>query len=125
MPDVVILGGGPGGYEAALIAARAGADTVVVEDTGIGGATVLTDVVPSKSLIAVASTMFAAGDAGSLGVRYDGEAPHPDRISASLGLVNERIRGLATQQAADTEQRLVRTGVTVLRGEGGSPVRTP
>jgi len=118
VPDVVILGGGPGGYEAALIAARAGADTVVVEDTGIGGATVLTDVVPSKSLIAVASTMFAAGDAGSLGVRYDGEAPHPDRISASLGLVNERIRGLATQQAADTEQRLVRTGVTVLRGRG-------
>ncbi|MCL6538708.1 MAG: FAD-dependent oxidoreductase, partial [Acidothermus sp.] len=46
MTRVVIVGGGPGGYEAALVAAQLGADVVVVERTGIGGACVLTDCVP-------------------------------------------------------------------------------
>ena len=52
--QVVIIGGGPGGYEAALTAARHGARTVLVEERGLGGAAVLTDVVPSKTLIATA-----------------------------------------------------------------------
>ncbi|MBN3585457.1 FAD-dependent oxidoreductase, partial [Algoriphagus aestuarii] len=47
---VVIIGGGPGGYEAALVAAQLGADVTVIERDGIGGASVLTDCVPSKTL---------------------------------------------------------------------------
>src|SRR5947208_16264669 len=43
---VIVLGGGPGGYEAALVAAQLGADVTVVERDGTGGAAVLTDVVP-------------------------------------------------------------------------------
>src|SRR5262249_880070 len=50
--DVAILGGGPGGYEAALVAAQLGARVTVVEADGLGGACVLTDCVPSKTLIA-------------------------------------------------------------------------
>ncbi|HIY39704.1 MAG TPA: FAD-dependent oxidoreductase, partial [Candidatus Nocardiopsis merdipullorum] len=55
MTKVVIIGGGPGGYEAALVAAQLGADVTVVERDGIGGACVLTDCVPSKSLIATST----------------------------------------------------------------------
>jgi pyruvate/2-oxoglutarate dehydrogenase complex dihydrolipoamide dehydrogenase (E3) component len=55
--DVVILGGGPGGYEAALVAAQLGAQVTVVEAEGLGGACVLTDCVPSKTLIATSETM--------------------------------------------------------------------
>ena len=55
--DVAILGGGPGGYEAALVAAQLGAQVTVVEADGLGGACVLTDCVPSKTLIATSETM--------------------------------------------------------------------
>jgi pyruvate/2-oxoglutarate dehydrogenase complex dihydrolipoamide dehydrogenase (E3) component len=51
---IVIIGGGPGGYESALVAAQLGADVTVVDDAGLGGAAVLTDAVPSKTLIATA-----------------------------------------------------------------------
>ena len=42
-PDrIAILGGGPGGYEAAMVAADAGAHVTIVEDKGLGGSAVLT-----------------------------------------------------------------------------------
>ncbi|MGZ4524522.1 MAG: FAD-dependent oxidoreductase, partial [Mycobacteriaceae bacterium] len=46
---IVIIGGGPAGYEAALVAAQYGAEVVVVEAEGLGGACVLYDCVPSKT----------------------------------------------------------------------------
>ena len=57
---VAIIGGGPGGYEAALVAAQLGADVTVVDSDGIGGSAVLTDCVPSKTLIATAEVMTTA-----------------------------------------------------------------
>jgi pyruvate/2-oxoglutarate dehydrogenase complex dihydrolipoamide dehydrogenase (E3) component len=69
---VVVLGGGPGGYEAALVAAQLGADVTVVERDGLGGAAVLTDVVPSKTLIATAEVMALVGESVELGVRFPG-----------------------------------------------------
>jgi NAD(P)H dehydrogenase (quinone) len=65
---VVILGGGPGGYEAALVAAHLGAEVTVVERDGLGGAAVLTDCVPSKTLISTADYMGGFGTASGLGV---------------------------------------------------------
>ena len=56
-PKVAVLGGGPGGYEAALVAAQLGADVTVIVRDGLGGAAVLTDCVPSKTLIATAEVM--------------------------------------------------------------------
>src|SRR5689334_25002965 len=49
---IVIIGGGPGGYEAALVAAQLDADVTLVEADGAGGACVLSDCVPSKTFIA-------------------------------------------------------------------------
>ena len=49
---IVIIGGGPAGYEAALAGAKYGADITLVEDQGLGGAAVIHDCVPSKSFIA-------------------------------------------------------------------------
>ena len=54
MNRVVVVGGGPGGYEAALVAAQLGAEVTVVDTDGVGGSAVLTDCVPSKTLIATA-----------------------------------------------------------------------
>lgn len=66
------MGGGPGGYEAALIAAQLGADVMLVERDRCGGSAVLTDVVPSKSLIATAEVMGTINDAGGFGLRVRG-----------------------------------------------------
>ena len=46
MTRVVIVGGGPGGYEAALVAAQVGGEVTLVDRDGLGGAAVLTDCVP-------------------------------------------------------------------------------
>ena len=111
MARVVIVGGGPGGYESALVAAQLGAEVVVVDSDGLGGSAVLTDCVPSKTLIATAEVMTDFGAAGELGIVAD--APRVD-----LARVNARVKALALAQSADIEGRLAREGVTVVHGRG-------
>ncbi len=116
---VVVIGGGPGGYEAALVAAQLGARVTVIERQGLGGSAVLTDVVPSKTLIATAEWMTVADSAAELGIRADGG---PDgevgRLSVDLGIVNERVVRLARHQSRDIATRLEREGITVIDGTG-------
>ena len=69
MTRIVIIGGGPAGYEAALVAAQLGAQVTVIERDGIGGASVLTDCVPSKTLIAAAGAMTSVRDSAVLGLQ--------------------------------------------------------
>jgi len=112
---VVVVGGGPGGYEAALVAAQLGADVTVVDTDGVGGSAVLTDCVPSKTLIATAELMSDMTEAGELGIRFPGTGDAP---TTDLARVNERVKTLALAQSSDIEGRLTREGVRVLRGRG-------
>ncbi len=111
--SVVILGGGPGGYEAALVAARLGASVTVVDRDGLGGACVLTDCVPSKTLISTAGVMANLGAAPALGVDL-GSVP----ATADLEAVNRRVLDLANTQSEDIRLRLEGDGVRILRGMG-------
>lgn len=119
---VAIVGGGPGGYEAALTAAQLGADVTVVERLGIGGSAVITDVVPSKTLIATAEAANAIGDAADLGVQFfsrsDAGKPVRPEVAVNLAAVNKRLLGLARQQSEDMRSELVRAGVRIIDGEG-------
>lgn len=116
MTSVAILGGGPGGYEAALVARQHGADVVLIERDAPGGSAVLTDCVPSKALIAVSDVLTLAGESGGLGVTIEGEPALPGVLGADLEVVNDRIRRLAEQQSIDVGARLEREGVTMMRG---------
>ena len=118
MTTVVIIGGGPGGYEASLVARQLGADVTVVSDGGLGGSAVLTDCVPSKTLIATANAITAAAGSSSLGVLIDGRPPSRSRIGVDLGAVNARIRALAQAQSNDIAERLAGEGVRVIEGRG-------
>ncbi|GAA4347591.1 NAD(P)H-quinone dehydrogenase [Angustibacter luteus] len=115
---VVVVGGGPGGYESALVAAHLGADVTVVDRDGVGGAAVLTDCVPSKTLISTADFMSRFFAAAGLGVKL-AESPEPGEVArADMPTVNERVKSLAAAQSADIAARLERDGVTVVRGTG-------
>lgn len=107
---IVVIGGGPAGYEAALVAAELGADVTLVERTGVGGACVLTDCVPSKTLIATAEQLGALTAAPSLGVAL------PRRLGVDLPAVNARVHALAGAQSEDIAARLCAEGVRVIVG---------
>ncbi len=115
--SVVILGGGPGGYEAALVAAHLGADVTIVDRDGLGGAAVLTDAVPSKTLIATADYLGSFVTAAHLGVRLeDHEGDELTDARAELVTINQRVRDLAAAQSQDIATRLNEVGVRVVRG---------
>jgi NAD(P)H dehydrogenase (quinone) len=119
MDRVVIIGGGPGGYEAAHVAAQLGAEVTVVDTDGVGGSAVLTDCVPSKTLIATAEVMTELSESGELGIDFaDEEGDAAATIRVDLGKVNARVKRLAADQSADIAARLGRDGVRVLRGRG-------
>ena len=109
---MAIVGGGPGGYEAALVAAQLGAEVAVVDSDGVGGAAVLTDCVPSKTLIATAALMSSVEGSGELGVAAGAE------VQVDLAVVNRRVKELAQAQSVDVAQRLDKEGVRVVRGTG-------
>jgi dihydrolipoamide dehydrogenase len=111
-PSIVILGGGPGGYEAALVAAQLGADVTIVDADGLGGAAVLTDVVPSKTLIATAEVLDTMRGADELGLTGG------DDVATDLGHVNRRVQALAKAQSQDIRTRLEAEGVRIVVGRG-------
>lgn len=119
MARVVIIGGGPGGYESALVAAQLGAEVTVVDTDGLGGSAVLTDCVPSKTLIATAEVMTELGAASELGLVFeDHEGDPAGSVKVDLAMVNARVTRLAAEQSADIGARLAKEGVTVVRGRG-------
>ena len=118
MTRVVIVGGGPGGYEAALVGAQLGASVTVIDRDGLGGAAVLTDVVPSKTLIAAAEILTRAVEGSRLGLQFDGRDTSYARVGVDLPKLNARIRELATKQGGDIDERLRAEGITIVRGAG-------
>ena len=118
MSRVVIIGGGPGGYEAALVAAQLGAEVTVIDRDGLGGAAVLTDVVPSKAAIAAAEVLTRAVEGARVGLQFDGQNTSYSRVGVDLPRLNSRIKELAAAQSADITERLERDGITIVAGEG-------
>jgi pyruvate/2-oxoglutarate dehydrogenase complex dihydrolipoamide dehydrogenase (E3) component len=119
---IAVLGGGPGGYEAALAGAQLGAEVTLVEREGVGGSAVLTDVVPSKTLIATAEVTNGIREASELGVQFfvrneAGRSSRPE-IAVNLATVNARLLRLARQQSEDMKSQLIKAGVRVIAGEG-------
>lgn len=112
---IVIIGGGPAGYEAALVAAAKGTEVevTIVDSDGIGGACVLWDCVPSKTFIASTGVRTELRRAPNLGYQLEFEDA---RIS--LRQINERVKRLAKAQSADIADRLRREGVRLIAGRG-------
>ncbi len=110
MTRIAIVGGGPAGYEAALVAVQLGAEVTLVDRDGVGGQCVLSDCVPSKTFIATSETMVNLSHADRVGVHTSGE------VTTAVEEVNARVKALALAQSADITRRLTREGVTVVYG---------
>ncbi len=114
----MIIGSGPGAYEAALVARQIGAAVTLINRDGIGGSAVITDCVPSKALIAVSNAMQAVAESGRLGVLINGAPPAASQLSVNLRTVNARVRDLAHAQSTDITAALVREGVELVPASG-------
>lgn len=116
---IVIIGGGPGGYAAALAGRQLGAEVVLIEESGIGGNAVLTDVVPSKTLIATAEAAQRVAVAKSLGVNFtvNGKKVDP-HIEVDLSVMNKRLLSLAKSQSSEMRSTLKKEGVRIIAGRG-------
>jgi len=107
--EVAVIGGGPGGYVAALRAADAGLDVTLIERDRLGGTCLNVGCIPSKALIEVANIRHDAIAAASIGLRSRVHVDDP-ALARHLQAVTRRLRGGVRQLLADA-------GVTVVRGE--------
>ncbi|WP_326562551.1 NAD(P)H-quinone dehydrogenase [Micromonospora sp. NBC_01796] len=112
MSRIVIIGGGPAGYEAALVAAQLDADVTVIEAEGAGGACVLSDCVPSKTFIASSDVVTGYRDTEEFGVHSDGL----EAVTVDAEAVYGRVKRLALAQSADIHAKLIKAGVTFIAG---------
>jgi pyruvate/2-oxoglutarate dehydrogenase complex dihydrolipoamide dehydrogenase (E3) component len=109
---IVIIGGGPGGYEAALVAAQLDADVTLVEADGAGGACVLSDCVPSKTFIASSEVVTGYRHNEDFGIRSAGLSA----VTVDAGAVNQRVKNLALAQSGDIQAKLIKSGVDFVTG---------
>jgi dihydrolipoamide dehydrogenase len=114
---IVIIGGGPAGYEAALVAGELDGEVTVIADEGLGGNCVLWDCVPSKALIVAAEAMGWVQTADRMGVRVPG-AEDVDRSVVDFPAVAKRVLTLGSDQSEDIEQRVAGSDVRLIRGRG-------
>ncbi len=114
---IVIVGGGPAGYEAAIVAAELGADVTVISNEGLGGNSVLWDCVPSKAMITVAESVSWFSIADDMGLRLPGGG-RVDRAGVDFPAVASAVLELGREQSRDIEKRVDRANVHLVRGHG-------
>jgi dihydrolipoamide dehydrogenase len=110
---LVVLGGGPGGYAAAFLAADEGMDVTIVEsEAKLGGTCLLRGCIPSKALLHVAKVMFEVAELGDeWGVQY-GDA------KIDIDVVRERKNKVISNLTGGLQQLAKRRNVTVIRARG-------
>ena len=109
--DVVVLGGGSGGYAAALRLAELGKDVILVEKDKLGGTCLHRGCIPTKALLHAAEVADAARDASDIGVQASFGGFDPAGVRAyRAGIVAKKFKGL--------EGLISARGIRVVRGEG-------
>jgi dihydrolipoamide dehydrogenase len=109
--DIVVIGGGPGGYVAAIRAAQLGLKTAVVEREHLGGICLNWGCIPTKALLRSAEVFRNMKHAESYGLSAQG-------IGFDLSKVVARSRGVAAQLQAGVKHLLKKNKVAVFEGQG-------
>ncbi len=109
--DVAILGGGPGGYVAAIKAAQHGLKTALVEKAYLGGTCLNIGCIPTKALIASAGSLRAIRSARDYGVTVEG-------VSFDYGKIQARKERVVKQLRSGVEFLMKKNEITVYTGAG-------
>ncbi|MEC2111059.1 dihydrolipoyl dehydrogenase [Bacillus stercoris] len=109
--DVVILGGGTGGYVAAIRAAQLGLKTAVVEKEKLGGTCLHKGCIPSKALLRSAEVYRTARDADQFGVETAG-------VSLNFEKVQQRKQAVVDKLAAGVNHLMKKGKIDVYKGYG-------
>ncbi len=109
---IVVLGAGPGGYVAALRAARLGATVTLVEKDLVGGTCLNRGCIPTKALLASAEALAKARSGEEFGFEVTGEV-RPD-----LARMMTRKDRVVTQIRGNVELLLKKAGVEMIQGTG-------
>jgi dihydrolipoamide dehydrogenase len=109
--DIAVLGGGPGGYVAAIVAAQRGARVALVEKDRLGGTCLNVGCIPTKALLTSADLLLHARHASDFGLKIPSAEPN------LAGLMAYKRRTV-DQLVGGVEQLLKGRKVTILRGEG-------
>lgn len=107
--DLLVVGGGPGGYVAAIRAAQLGLRTALVEKAQLGGICLNWGCIPTKALLRSAEVLRTVREAARFGVRCGD-------VGSDLGAMVERSRAVAGQLQRGVDQLMKKNGVTVIQG---------
>ena len=109
--DLIVIGAGPGGYEAALHAAKLGLKTALVERRDVGGTCLNRGCIPTKTLLHSAEIYHEAKEAETFGV-------HAENVRFDLPAIFARKQAVVEKLRGGVEQLLKSAKVTLLRGTG-------
>lgn len=109
---IAMLGGGPGGYVAALKAAQMGAQVTVIEDSEVGGTCLNRGCIPTKALIASAEALYKARHLSDFGIDLIGS------VSPNLRKIMERKNRVIATQVKGIKGLFKSWGVNLLEGKG-------
>jgi len=109
--DLIILGGGPGGYAAAIRGAQNGLKVAVVEKSRLGGVCLNWGCVPTKALLKNAEYMHFLKEAHQWGFHYD-------NLKINFAEIVKRSRKVADISARGVNYLMKKNGITVIKGRG-------
>jgi dihydrolipoamide dehydrogenase len=115
--DIVVIGGGPGGYVAAIRASQLGAKVALVEKDQLGGTCLNVGCIPAKALLASAERLHELRSADQLGIRVSGE------ISFDWAAVQSHKERTVRQLLGGVELLMKTNGIAVFKGTGSLMAR--
>lgn len=109
--DLIVIGGGPGGYVAAIRAAQLGAKVMLIEQQEVGGTCLNRGCIPTKALYRNAQMLNYLQEMDKFGITLEG-------YSFDMNTAQSRKQGIVSHLRGGIEQLLKSFGVEVLRGRG-------
>lgn len=110
--DLIVVGGGPGGYVAAIYASQQGLKTALIEKADLGGVCLNWGCIPTKALLTNAEVLRTVKESSSYGITIDKES-----IKADYAAAQKRSRDVSARLTKGVKGLMSKHNITVFFGE--------